>query len=90
MLVELLVEALMAFVTLLTYPLPDIDLPFAGELADFADLIGSQVGGLDSFIPISEALPIVGFALAVYLPFVTAYYSIRWLYSVVPVFGQST
>lgn len=90
MLTELLVQVLMSFATIITYPLPDIDLPFGSELASFADLIGSQVGGLDSFIPISEAMPIVGFALAVYLPFVTIYYTVRWLYSVVPVFGQTT
>jgi len=90
MIVELLFEALISFATLLTYPLPDMDLPFGTELASFADLIGSQVGGLDSFIPISEALPIVGFALAVYLPFVTIYYTVRWIYSVIPVFGQNT
>lgn len=68
---------------------PEVTLPYVDKLEEFATLIGSQVGGLNSFLPISEMLPVLFFALVVYLPFVLVFYAVRWVYAMIPVFGRA-
>jgi len=69
---------------------PEVTLPYTSELTAFASFLGSQVGGLNSFIPIDEMLPLLSFALLVYLPFTMVFYVVRYIYSLIPVFGRST
>lgn len=88
MIVELFVGAVIGLVEGLVGLLPTVSLPFADTLSDFAELIGSQLGGLNSFLPISEAASVIGWALTVYLPFVLTFLLVRWVYSMLPVVGQ--
>jgi len=88
MITELLLSAFMALASSLGALLPTVTVPFEDDLALFADFIGSQLGGLDNIVPISEVAPTIGWALTVYLPFVIAFYSVRWVYSMIPVVGQ--
>lgn len=68
--------------------LPDLDIPFQSELDSFGAQIGSTVGGLNGFIPISEAIVPVQWAMTVYLPFVLSFYMVRWVYARIPVVGS--
>jgi len=88
LIVEALLLVLIEGVNALVFLLPQITLGFQQTVDDFAVTLGEQVGSLDSFLPISEALPIVGWALTVYVPFLLVYMPIRWIYSMIPVFGR--
>lgn len=88
MILELVYSALVAVTSSVFSLIPEMELPFSTELTSFGSFIGSQIGGLDSFIPISEVAPVIAWALTVYLPFVFVFYTVRWVYSKVPVIGQ--
>lgn len=85
---EAVLGAFVSFIDAFVGLLPAVTIPYVAQLSDFATAIGSQIGGLDSFIPITEALPIIQWSLTVYLPFVFVFYAVRWVYSMVPVFGR--
>lgn len=86
-------EALLTVIGLLLAGLdaiiPDVDVPFDTELADFAEFVGANLGGLDNFLPITEVAVVVGWALTVYLPFVVAFVVVRWVFSHIPAVGGS-
>jgi len=86
--VELFASAVLGLVDALVGLLPTVSFPFASTLSDFADFIGSQLAGLNSFLPISEVAVPIGWALTVYLPFVLTFLLVRWVYSLIPVVGQ--
>lgn len=89
MIVELLLTVVGALVSALGAIIPDVPMPFSDELSDFAVFVGSTLGGLNAFLPITEVAVVVGWALTVYLPFVITYVSIRWIVSHVPAIGGS-
>lgn len=68
--------------------LPDLDIPFQSDLNAFGSQIGSTIGGFNGFIPISEAVVPVTWAMTVYLPFVFSFYFVRWIYARIPVVGS--
>lgn len=81
---EIILDGVQALIALL----PTVTFPFSETIDEFAAMIGSQVAALDGMIPITEALPIVQWALLIYAPFLIAFYSFRWLYSMIPVVGR--
>lgn len=87
---DLVIGALFSFVEFVVGLLPDVTLPYSAEIGDFADFVGSQIGGLNSFLPIDEMLPLLSFALLIYMPFTFVFYIVRYVYSLIPVFGRST
>jgi hypothetical protein len=85
---EAVLSAFVSFIDAFVGLLPAVELPFVDTLSSFATSIGSQIGGLDSFIPITESLPYIQWSLTIYLPFVFVFYTVRWVYSMIPVFGR--
>jgi hypothetical protein len=85
--VEAVVAAVFGVLDAVIGLVPAVTFSFGSTLEDFADIIGSQLGGLDSFLPISEMAPVVVWAFTVYLPFVLVFYTVRWIYSKIPVVG---
>ena len=88
MITEAVLGALLSVLDAVLSLIPELSIPFQAELNSFGDFIGSQIGGLDSFIPISETVPVISWALVVYLPFVFVFYTVRWIYSKLPVVGN--
>lgn len=88
MILEAVIQGFTALVALLFGWIPEMPTPFATVLADFAGLVGSQLGGLDSFLPISELGPVVSWLLVTYVPFYLSFLFVRWVYSKIPVVGQ--
>ena len=88
MIVELIVSGFTALVVLLFGWIPSMPIPFDSILSDFADLLGSQLGGLDSFLPISELATPISWLLVTYVPFYLTFLFVRWVYAKIPVFGQ--
>jgi hypothetical protein len=67
--------------------IPEVDTAIFDGLGDFADDIGSRLGGLNGFLPISEIAVVQGFALTVFLPFVVSFAIFRWLWQHLPYIG---
>lgn len=88
MITEAIITVLASAVAGIASLLPSFTVPFADELQDLAEFVGSQLGGLNSFLPIDELAAPIGFALGVYVPFVIVFYTVRWVYSKIPVVGQ--
>ena len=88
MITEAIVSAVLGVIDMLVSLLPEVTFTFASTLTEFAELIGSQLGGLNNILPISEVAVPLGWALTVYLPFVVVFYIVRWVYSKIPVIGQ--
>lgn len=88
----MIIEALLAIVLLILQGLgavlPDVPISFEDELADFADFVGANLGGLNGFLPITETAVAITYALTVYLPFAVAFVTVRWIYAHIPVVGK--
>lgn len=88
MIVEAFIRVLGGAVSAIASLLPTFTVPFAGTLQDLAEFVGSQLGAMNGFLPIDELGEPIGFVLGVYVPFVIVFYTVRWVYSKIPVFGQ--
>jgi len=86
--VEAVVSAVLGVIDMLVGLLPQITFTYAATLESFAEIIGSQLGGLNNILPIAELAGPIAWALTVYLPFVIVFYLVRWVYSKIPVIGQ--
>lgn len=88
----MIVEGLLTVIGLLLSGLdaiiPDVATPFQSELEDFAIFVGSNLGGLDQFLPITEIAVAVSWGLVVYLPFVIGFVVFRWIFAHVPAVGS--
>lgn len=88
MIVELLVTGLFDILSGLLGFVPDGANPFGASTEDYADALGSAVGGLDGLLPITELLVAVGWVLTTYVPVVMSYSVARWIYTHLPVIGN--
>lgn len=88
MIVEGLVWAMAQLITGVTFLLPDLEIPYSTELLDFAALIGSYVGMLNSVIPVAEAGVFLGWVFAVWLPVYLSFIVARWVWAHLPVIGS--
>lgn len=89
MIVEALLSVVGFILSALDAIVPDVPVPFSSELSSFATFIGSNLGGLNEFLPIVEIGVVLGWALTVYLPFVVTYVVVRWVFAHVPQVGGS-
>jgi hypothetical protein len=85
---DAVINLLVGLVEVLVGLLPDVTVPFVAELTSFGELIGNYAGALDGFLPITEMMVPIGWAVTVYIPFVLTFYVVRWVYAKVPVVGQ--
>lgn len=85
-----IVEALLGLLQAILSAIPDASLPAAAStvLSDFATLLGSQLGGLDGMLPISEIGAVVGWVLGTYVPVVIAYQIAHWVWTHLPIIGN--
>lgn len=88
MIVELIVTGLLDIIGGLLELVPDGGNPFGAVTEDYAEGLGSAVGGLDGLLPISEMLTAVGWVLTTYVPVVVTYNVSRWVYTHLPVIGN--
>lgn len=88
MITELVFTSLGALLLALLEFLPDLTLPVGDYPEDFAQAIGSALGGLDGLLPITEVAEVAGWVLTVYVPVVIAYSAARWVYTHLPVIGN--
>lgn len=90
MIVELIVTALLALLTVILEAIPDANLPEAAATAleSFATTIGGALGGLDSMLPVTEVATFVGWVLGTYVPIMVAYQIAHWVWTHLPVIGN--
>jgi hypothetical protein len=88
--VQLLLDALLAVLTLVLAAIPDVSMPAAASsaLSSFATTLGAQLGGLDGMLPITEVGSFVGWVLGTYVPIVIAYHVAHWVWTHLPVIGN--
>lgn len=87
MIIELLLSVIGALLSGLDAIIPDVPVPFEDELSDFAAFVGGNLGGLNTFLPITEIGVALVWALTVYLPFVVSFCVVRWIFAHVPYVG---
>lgn len=88
MIVDLFINVCVGAVTAVVGLIPQGTLSFSTTLDNFANYLGSQLNGLNNIIPITEVKGPITAALGVYVPFVIVFYTVRWIYSKIPVVGQ--
>lgn len=88
MIIEALLTAVLGGLTSLLEAIPDATLDDGGYPEQFAEAIGGAMGGLDGFLPISELVVVVGWILTTYLPVCVVFYTVRWIYTHLPVIGN--
>lgn len=88
MIVDLLISGALEVVSGLLGFIPDGANPFGAATEEYAELVGSAVGGLDGLLPITELLVAVGWVLTTYVPVVVTYSVARWVYTHLPVIGN--
>lgn len=87
MIVELLLTVVGVLLTSVAFLIPDVVMPFTDELHDLAVFVGSNLGGLNSFLPVTEVAAVLGWCMTVYLPFVVGFVVVRWVWSHIPGIG---
>jgi len=63
MVLDLILDLLESFFTLLLYPFPDSD---AGEVFAYIDTIAANLGALNYFLPIAETVTVVVAVMALF------------------------
>lgn len=82
---KILITILVLPLKLLLGVMPEVDIPFFSDPAtSVAESVGHQLGVVNSFVPVTEALTLAALVLGVVLPVAGAYTVGNWVWRHIP------